>query len=62
MTQAQIDWASQHDWFVRAFDVDLSKREYGCECREVISYNDGTVTDEPIIFSDFKQLKEWAGY
>lgn len=50
----QMVWAKQHDWFVEAF---------------VNSYNLYTVVvrpsfegDKQTVFTDYKELRAWAGY
>ena len=51
MNEQQIKWASQHDWFIDARDsVVLVAERYAGEPTKYIK------------FSDFKALKEWAGY
>lgn len=55
MTRQQIEWAGQHDWFlkesftgilVKSTDI-TSNGEYETTIRE---------------FKDFNRLKDWAGY
>lgn len=54
-TAAQINWASQHDWFV------AGNSEFITASTEVIK--DGKIIDiETIKATSFKQLREWAGY
>lgn len=48
MTQQQIKWASQHDWFINANYNTVT----------VID----TQTGEIESFTDFKTLYNWAGY
>jgi len=48
MTQKQKEWASQHDWFIRA----------GVDGVYVID----TETSKICEFTDFMKLKIWAGY
>lgn len=47
LTESQIQWASQHDWFVRRSGNQII----------VIGY-DG----EMVWVGSFKQLRDWAGY
>lgn len=54
LNKAQMEWAKQHDWFVEAF---------------VNSFNLYTVVTRPAfegdtetVFTNFKELKDWAGY
>lgn len=51
MTKQQINWASEHDWFLA-----VSKDGQGVEVR------DDMEQDKWIEIRDFKQLKSWAGY
>jgi hypothetical protein len=52
MTEQQIKWASEHDWFV------------SCDGGTIIvadRYSDGTEIIMPWLLS-FRELREWAGY
>ena len=48
MTQTQIKWASQHDWFINATDTEITAMDSGIGIVET--------------FPDFKTLYAWAGY
>ena len=48
MTTQQQQWASQHDWFLRAFDGGV----YAYEAE----------TNDTIFFTSIAKLKTWAGY
>lgn len=55
LTVSQIEWASKHDWYlgtngnsVRVIDITLERG--------------GEVTERELEFSDFRDLREWAGY
>lgn len=53
MTYNQIEWAKQHDWYVhyiREGDGSYTAIVYDSE----LQYS--------VRFTDFKKLKEWAGY
>lgn len=49
MTNSQIKWAEGHDWFLWS-NVIL--------CTVSVLTDDGEILD----FTDFEQLKKWAGY
>ena len=55
MTPKQTRWASQHDWFIES--VKLDNGSYSVIVRGDVD----DVADE-LGFTDFQQLKEWAGY
>jgi hypothetical protein len=55
MTNEQIRWAAQHDWFI-ARDGDM------VIVREDIKHACGSWTSTPLRFGSFKKLREWAGY
>jgi hypothetical protein len=59
MTRQQMQWASQHDWFVDSFEFNDSFTI------EVIDYDfselNGYVRND-ITFTSFMSLKKWAGY
>ena len=52
LTERQMQWASEHDWFVR--------RE-GDQIIVADRYSDGTEIIMPWLLS-FRELREWAGY
>lgn len=53
MTQEQVEWAQQHDWYVAC--------HWHHDGYEVVTRHD---TDPKLFcnFYDFKELREWAGY
>jgi hypothetical protein len=59
MNGQQMQWASQHDWFVDAFEHN------GSFTVEVINHDfselNGHVRND-ITFTDFSSLRIWAGY
>lgn len=55
MTPKQARWAAQHDWFIESFR--LPNGSYAVFVRADI----GDLGDE-LGFTDFQQLKQWAGY
>lgn len=65
MTRKQQAWAAQHDWFRRTIGdavcvMEISVREAYVSIGGV--YFPQAVIERGIIFSDFKELREWAGY
>lgn len=50
MTKAQIRWASEHDWFQLAAENGVFVKDYDGD-KEI-----------SVFFSDFAELKAWAGY
>ena len=54
MTQDQIEWARQHDWFACAHEdgsVEVLEQSEQVDCLLIRR-----------TFSDFEELREWAGY
>lgn len=52
LSKAEIEWASQHDWFIRSSDQGyVIVRDWTKDGKEV-----------PAMFQDFNKLKAWAGY
>ena len=59
LTEQQVKWASQHDWFiktVRCQDAEQYEFVIGVVVR------DDLVATETQIFTDFQELRNWAGY
>jgi hypothetical protein len=54
MTYNQVSWAEEHDWFIIAF-------EEGDNLWSVM-VKDEEQEDGRRLFSDFAELKAWAGY
>lgn len=58
MTREQIQWAHQHDWFKGAH-----QRVEGPLAGEyVATVQDDMDADNELEFSDFQELRSWAGY
>lgn len=57
MTQSQIQWAAQHDWFRRSYTVTDGN---GQTHHVAVVRPDGI--DRRTHFDDFRSLYEWAGY
>jgi hypothetical protein len=61
MTKQQIRWASQHDWFLYEGIDGMS-----VVCRDYDSHlcGNGEWHHDPITvtFSNFRELRVWAGY
>lgn len=55
MTRQQIAWASQHDWFI-ADNTDGT-----IDVADICTHN-GKVIKAIACFSNFSELKAWAGY
>lgn len=53
LTKQQMQWASQHDWFMRASESEgyVVVRDWDLAGNEVAAY-----------FSSFAKLRAWAGY
>ena len=56
ITPSQALWAKGHDWFI---EYDVIKGEVTCRSDAVLN---GELISEETIHTDFKELKEWAGY
>tara|TARA_R110000822_G_scaffold53019_2_gene136851 strand:- start:493 stop:675 length:183 start_codon:yes stop_codon:yes gene_type:complete len=60
VNKQQIRWASQHDWFVSSECIE------GEGVVTVIDYISSETQPELYlthpVFTDYKELKEWAGY
>ena len=57
MTDKQIRWAKQHDWFVAVCADGESILAV-----DIQYHRDGTVTTDSVAFRDFYKLRNWAGY
>tara|TARA_R110000851_G_scaffold53830_1_gene127586 strand:+ start:467 stop:634 length:168 start_codon:yes stop_codon:yes gene_type:complete len=55
MTTQQIVWASKHDWFIEAKVLRITGQIR-------IHVKDGMVAGNTLGFTDFEELKQWAGY
>ena len=55
MSERQIDWARQHDWFVAASGKAVVVLEIGRNA-------DGSKIERCRVFHDFTLLSHWAGY
>ena len=53
MTPQQIQWAAQHDWFIRA-------DKHGVYAHD--NNGDDNGQNRVGYFQDFKELRTWAGY
>lgn len=52
MTKKEMQWASQHDWFIRSSDTGyVIVRDWNSKGAMV-----------PAMFQDFQKLRAWAGY
>lgn len=59
MDEQQANWAAQHDWFVNAWQ---KAGDWIVCAREVVRAQGGKVSENQKEFSDFRELREWAGY
>lgn len=53
LTQSQVDWAAQHDWFVSSSVVESGFL--------VVVWHD-VEPDWTLTFDNFDELYAWAGY
>lgn len=60
MTEAQVKWAKQHDWYVSAWS--LGSGVWHVRVEEHVVMPSGNVTDRQLCFTDFAKLRAWAGY
>ena len=56
MTQSQIKWAAEHDWFVKANGDEVVVSE------TMHNHDKNTQYDIETSFTSFTELKNWAGY
>lgn len=56
MTQSQIKWAAEHDWFVSSKGDEVTVKE------TMYNHDANTQYDRETTFTSFKDLREWAGY
>lgn len=59
LTQGQIAWARQHNWFV------CDNRDGSITVRDTYYLDDtpaGVWLERPLVFTSFRLLREWAGY
>ena len=54
MTQANVRWASHHDWYIKA-GLTISGKP-------TVIVRDDLNANKQKIFHNFKELTEWAGY
>lgn len=59
MTKQQAIWASEHDWFVAAYETPAGWAVDACE---VVVEHGNVVSHCNVQFSDYLALREWAGY
>lgn len=60
ITMAQIRWAKEHDWFHSA---DYNYRENRSVVRVIDWVQNGTQFYKKVrSFTDYGELREWAGY
>jgi hypothetical protein len=57
MTERQIKWAAQHDWYV----ATLASGE-GVLVWDAYVTRDGVLHQDSVAFVDFRKLRRWAGY
>lgn len=53
-TRVQLQWARSHDWFISGNSQEIV-------CRNE-SIKDGQVHIETVTHTNFKTLRDWAGY
>ena len=58
MTLEQVKWASEHDWFIT---YTTNNGIYGVIAKDDYSI-DGKLHSKDVDFTDFKELRIWAGY
>jgi hypothetical protein len=56
MTENQIAWARKHDWF------KFATLDNKVICRDVICDRQGNWHEKDVVFEDYRELREWAGY
>lgn len=59
MTKQQIKWASQHDWYVRAYDDGSIEVCETCSLTDDTHYTQWEIRQ---IIHDWQELRDWAGY
>lgn len=64
MNIKQVEWAQSHDWFVCSFkDTERAQDDQWLVTVETDQVDkDGEWSTDRQIFSDVKQLRDWAGY
>lgn len=62
LTTRQVEWAKLHDWFISSEQEDDFDGHSVCVHDRVLSTATQKVTDTVAYFSDFRELREWAGY
>ncbi len=55
MTKQQIEWAQGHDWFIVAIGD-------GAILVMDVEAQDGRVYHKWQVFTDYRALRQWAGY
>jgi hypothetical protein len=56
MTENQIAWAKKHDWF------KFATLDNKVICRDVTCDRQGNWSEKDIVFDNYRELGEWAGY
>ena len=57
MTTKQINWAKTHDWF-----LDVTPDGESVLVLDVSVDREGVVHQSTRAFSDYRRLRDWAGY
>ena len=60
LTQAQVQWAMQHDWFVRTCRCQPQDNTQGFVIGALVRHD--VKEAETMVFTNFEELKAWAGY
>lgn len=60
LTEQQMKWAKQHDWFGSSYKLAAHCHEVTCFTVEIDKA--GLVQEVTATFTDFQELRAWAGY
>lgn len=60
MTKQQAEWASKHDWFIG--QVAIGNGNFKVTVEESIYDEEDNYHYFVVSFTDFQELREWAGY
>lgn len=61
MNTAQVMWAELHDWYRGCRLMPNGEFEVTCLCVAYFAPT-GELTSELVSFTDFQELRAWAGY
>lgn len=62
MNIKQVEWSESHDWHRYAFESELTSGEWSVCAETVCVDREGHQFVERVVFTNYKELRDWAGY